>query len=116
MTGHYKWASSVKATHLLAALQGTASDVLHRVPKEVTYKETIKALEDCFGDQHQATAYRSQLKMTTQYTGNSLPEFNTAIEQLAHRTNPALPEYHARREEFVHTFQLHSVSDKELPT
>jgi hypothetical protein len=45
--------------HLLAALQGQASNVLHGVPKEATYKETIKALEDHFRDQHLATVHQS---------------------------------------------------------
>jgi hypothetical protein len=72
--GHYKWATCAKATHLLVALQGSATDVLHGVPKEVTY-EAIEALEDCFGDQHLAAAYGSQLKIRNYLVGESLKEF-----------------------------------------
>jgi hypothetical protein len=46
MAEHRKWASCIKATHLLAALQGWASDVLHKVPKEVTFEEIIEDIEN----------------------------------------------------------------------
>jgi hypothetical protein len=72
--------------------------MLHRVPKEVTYEGTLETLEDCFVNQHQAIAYCSQLKRRIQCTGDSLQVFDTAIEQLAQRAYPALPEDHARRE------------------
>jgi hypothetical protein len=70
-----------EVTYLIAALQGRACDVLHGVPRGATYEETIEALEDRFGDQHLAAAYRSQLKTRTQKPGESLQEFATAIEQ-----------------------------------
>jgi hypothetical protein len=63
----------------------------------VTCEETLEALEDHFEDQHLATTYRSQLKMT-QVVGESLQEFATAFEQLVHNACPALPEDHMRRE------------------
>jgi hypothetical protein len=44
-----KWALCTKAMYLLAALQGWASNHLQGVCKGVTYEETIRALEDCFG-------------------------------------------------------------------
>jgi hypothetical protein len=56
MAGHCKWAPCLKAMNLLTALQGQASDIFHGVLKEATYEETIKALDDHFGDQHLATA------------------------------------------------------------
>jgi hypothetical protein len=40
----------------LIIFQGWATDMLHGVPKEVTYEETLEALEDRFGDQHLAAA------------------------------------------------------------
>jgi hypothetical protein len=67
---HYGGAPRVKATHMVTALQDRASIVLHRVSKEAMY-ETIKALEDRFGDQHLAAAYFSQLKTRTQHVGES---------------------------------------------
>jgi hypothetical protein len=75
---------------LITALQDRATDMLQGVPKGVTYEETLEALEDIFGDQHLAALYRSQLKSRTQGVGQSLQEFATAIEQLAHQAYPAL--------------------------
>jgi hypothetical protein len=49
----------VKFTYLITALKGRATDGLHGVPKGATYEETPDALEDRFGDQHLAAAYRS---------------------------------------------------------
>jgi hypothetical protein len=43
---HYNQAQSIKATHVLTTLQGWALEVLHKVPKAVTYKETIRVTED----------------------------------------------------------------------
>jgi hypothetical protein len=87
-----RWMPREKATYLIAALQGRASDELHWVPTGATYEEAINALEDRFGDQHLAAAYRSQPKVRTQKAGESPHEFATAIKQLA--TAPAL---HCRR-------------------
>jgi hypothetical protein len=68
--------------------------MLHGVPKGTTYEETLQALEDCFRDQHLAIVYCSQLKTRTQGVRESLQEFSTAVEQLAHHAYPALPEDH----------------------
>jgi hypothetical protein len=76
----------------------TCSDDKPDEETSVTYEEALQALEDRFGDQHFAAAYRSQLKARTQRTGESLREFATAIEQLAYRAYPTLPEEHIRRE------------------
>jgi hypothetical protein len=59
-----------------------------------------EALEDCFVDQHLAVVYCIQLKMRTQRIRESLQEleFATAVEQLAHRACPELPQDHVRRE------------------
>jgi hypothetical protein len=90
------WMRLEKSTYLITALQGRATYVLHRVPKGATYEENLEALEDSFGDQYLVAAFRSQLKTRTQ--GESLQEFATAVEQLAHRAYPALPEDHISRE------------------
>jgi chromosome segregation ATPase len=80
MAKHYKWAPYIKVTHLVTTLQDLTSDVLHEVPKGVMYKETIKALEECFRNQQQATAYCAHLKKRTQLIGKPLQEFATAIK------------------------------------
>jgi hypothetical protein len=75
-----------------------ASDVFHGVLKEATYEETIKALDDHFGDQHLATAYHIQLKTRAQGVSESLQDFATTVEQLAHSAYTALPKDNVRRE------------------
>jgi BarA-like signal transduction histidine kinase len=80
-----------KLTYLITALKGRATDVLYSIPTNVTYEKTLQALEDHFGDQHVAAAFRSQLKMRTQRAGKFLLVFAIAIEQLAHHAYPTLP-------------------------
>jgi chromosome condensin MukBEF ATPase and DNA-binding subunit MukB len=59
---------------------------LHGIPEGATHEETLQALEDRFGDQHFAAAYRRQLKTKTQRIAESFQEFATAIERLGYRT------------------------------
>jgi hypothetical protein len=87
-----------KSTYLSTALQGRATDVLHGIPKSATYEETLQALDYRFGEEHFAAEYRNQFKVRTQKVGESLQDFATAIQQLARRAYPALPEEHIRRE------------------
>jgi hypothetical protein len=44
------------------------------------YQETLQVLENHLGDQHFAAAFRSQLNIRTQRAGESLQDFDTAIE------------------------------------
>jgi hypothetical protein len=66
---HYEWEPCVKATHLPTALQDWAPDELHGAPRGVMYGETIRVLEDQFGDQHLATEYCNHLKTRTHGDG-----------------------------------------------
>jgi hypothetical protein len=84
--------------YFITALKGQAADVLHGIPTNVTREETLQALEDRFGYQHFAAAFCSELKTRTQRAGESQQDFATAIEQLAHRAYPTLPEDHIMRE------------------
>jgi hypothetical protein len=95
---HNRWSDRGKSTYLITALKGRAADVLYGIPTNTTYEETLRALEDRFGDQRFSAAYRCQLTSRTQKTGESLQDFATAIEQLAHRAYPTLPEDHVRKE------------------
>jgi hypothetical protein len=98
VTEHNCWTHQEKLTYLITALKGRAADVLHTIPTNATYEENLQAQEDRFGEKHFAAAYRSQLKMRTQRAGESLQEFAIAIEQLAHRAYPTLPEDHIKRQ------------------
>jgi hypothetical protein len=98
VTGHNHWSDKEKSTYLITALKGRAADVLHGIPINTTYERILQTLEDRFGDQQFAAAYCCQLRTRTQEAGESLQDFVTAIEQLAHRAYPTLPEEHVWRE------------------
>jgi hypothetical protein len=93
---HNQWSDREKSTYLITALKGRAADMLSGIPTNTTYKDTLQALEDRFGDKHFASAYCCQLTRT-QKAGESLQDFVTAIELLAHRAYPTLPEDHIGR-------------------
>jgi hypothetical protein len=94
---HNQWSHQEKSTYLITALKGRVADVLHGIPTNATYGETLQALDDRFGDQHFAATYRCQLTRT-QRVGETLQDFAMAGEQLAHRAYPTLPEDHVGRE------------------
>jgi hypothetical protein len=89
---HNRCTRQEKATYMTTALQGRATDVLHGIRKGATNEGTLQALEVRHGNQHFAATYRSQTKERTWRATESLQDFATAIEQLAHRTYPTLPE------------------------
>jgi hypothetical protein len=70
--------------------------VLNVISTNATYEESLQALEDRFRDQHFAAAYGNQLTTRTQEAGESIQNFATAVEQVAHRTHPAQPENHIK--------------------
>jgi hypothetical protein len=95
---HNCWTWQEKSTYLTTVLQDQATDMLHRLPKGVTYEEKLEALEDRFRYQHLAAAYRSQLKTRTYIVAwnpcKNLPQpLNSSTicllnRPLAHRTCP----------------------------
>jgi hypothetical protein len=95
---HNSWSKRDKSTYLITALKGGAADVLPVIPTNTTYENTFQALEDRFSDQHFAVAYRYQVRTRIQKAGESLQDFATALELLAHRAYPTLPEDHIGRE------------------
>jgi hypothetical protein len=74
------------------------ADVLPGIPTNTTYEDTLRALEDRFGDQHFATACRCQLTARIQNPGESIEDFTTAIKMLALRAYPNLPADYIARE------------------
>jgi hypothetical protein len=68
------------------------------IQTNTTYENTLQALEDRFGDQQFAAAYRCQLTTRIQNPREPLQDFATAIEMLAHRAYPNLPADYVARE------------------
>jgi hypothetical protein len=95
---HNRWSNQDKSTYLIIALKGRAADVLPGIPTNTTYEDTLRALEDRFGDQHFAAAYCCQLTSRRQNPEESLQGFATAIEMLALRAYPNLPADYVARE------------------
>jgi hypothetical protein len=87
---HNDWTPREKAAHL-RLLQGQAADILHSVPAEESYEDIVGAVQYRFGDHQLAATYQSQLKARVQTSGETLQEFATAIEQLAHWALVGLP-------------------------
>jgi hypothetical protein len=85
---HNRWSDRKKSTYLITALKGCAADVLPGIPTNTTYEDSLQALEDRFGDQHFAAAYRCQLTRT-QKAGEFLQDFATDL--LTDRAYPTLP-------------------------
>jgi hypothetical protein len=83
---------------LITDMEGRAVEVLYGILLNATYEETLQALENRFGDQHFAAAYRCQLTTRTQKARKSLQDFATNTELLAHRVYPTMPEDHIKGE------------------
>jgi hypothetical protein len=94
---HSRFLDQDKSTYCTTAWKGRAADVLHGIPTNTTYEETLQTLEDRFGDQHFAAVYRCQLTRT-QKAGESLQDFAMVIERLAHSAYPTVSEDHIWRE------------------
>jgi hypothetical protein len=85
------------STYLITALTGRVADVLPSIPTNTTYVDTLQALKDRFGDQHFAAAYRCQLTTRKQKAEESLQDFATTIELLAHSAYPTTRRPHMKR-------------------
>jgi hypothetical protein len=57
---HNHWSPQEKSAYLITTLKDRVTDVLHGIPTNATYEETLQALEDRFGGQHFAAAFRQQ--------------------------------------------------------
>jgi hypothetical protein len=73
-------------------LQGQAVDVLHYIPTEALYEDTVEALEGLYGDHQMTAAYSSQL------TDKSTRKSAAAMDQMARHAFVGLPQYHMRKE------------------
>ncbi|GBM75174.1 hypothetical protein AVEN_163729-1 [Araneus ventricosus] len=77
------WMDFVKASQLVASLQGSAAEVLQGIPADkLTDLTTIeKALESRFEDSHLTQFYRTELKTRRQKPGENLQELAAAVQR-----------------------------------
>jgi hypothetical protein len=73
---HNGWEAREKATHLFA-------DMLHNVPADELYDDTVRALKGRYRHYQLAAIYLFKPKAWTQLGGKSIQEFAAAVEQLA---------------------------------
>jgi hypothetical protein len=92
---HNLWLNREKSKYLITDFEGPGGRRATRNPDKY---ELLQALDDRFGDQRFAATYRCQLTTRTQKAGESMQDFATAFELLAHRAYPTLPEEHIERE------------------
>ncbi len=78
-----------KATALVLALRGKASELLQTIPDQRDYGAIVKAIELRYGDEHMQEVFRVQLKTRQQKPGESLQELEADIERLAHLSYPS---------------------------
>jgi hypothetical protein len=107
-----QWSDRNKSTYLITALKGRAADVLPGIPTNTTYEDALQALEDRFGDQHFAAAYRCQLTTRIQNPRESLQDFATAIKTLARCAYPNLPADVAREAGKAFTYGIRDADIK----
>jgi hypothetical protein len=81
---HKDWTPREKAANFRNVLQDQADGILHSVSGEALYEDIVGALQDRFGDHQLAAAYRSQLNVILQTSGETLQDFDAAVEQLTH--------------------------------
>lgn len=84
-----KWDSNEeKATALVLALRGKASELLQSIPNQQDYAALVQVMELRYGDEHLQEVYRVQLKTRQQRSDETLQELETDIERLAHLAYP----------------------------
>lgn len=85
------WTNEEKATALVIALRGQASELLQTIPNQDDYDALVNALELRYGNEHLQEVYRVQLKARQQKSGETLQELEADIERLAHLAYPSAP-------------------------
>ena len=77
-----------KATALVLALRGAASEVLQTITEQLDYHVIVRAMELRFGNGNTQEVHRVQLKTRQQKSGETFQELATDIERLVHLAYP----------------------------
>ncbi|KAJ8962257.1 hypothetical protein NQ318_018231 [Aromia moschata] len=88
------WSLAEKATALMLALRGDATDILQTLSLEEQddYHQLVKHLEMRYGQSHLEHVYHSQLKNRYQKSNESLQEFEADIVRLVRLAYSSTPE------------------------
>lgn len=87
------WSAESKAATLIVSLKGSAAEVLQTIPdsERDNYEALMRAIERRYGSEHRRQIYQIELQNRGQKANESLQEFATEIERLAHLANADAP-------------------------
>lgn len=88
-----RWDNEDKATALMLALRGEASEVLKTLPSAAhkNYDLILATLQRRYGEEHKQDLFRIELRNRKQKPGESLQQLAADIERLAHQSYPTYP-------------------------
>ncbi|XP_049316545.1 uncharacterized protein LOC125779313 [Bactrocera dorsalis] len=93
------WNAADKVASLFVSLKGLAAEILQTIPdcERDNYEALMSAIERRYGSEHRKQIYQIELQNRGQKMNESLQEFATEIERLAHLANADAPvDYIAR--------------------
>lgn len=89
-----RWGKDEKATALVLALRGDASNVLQTITfsQQQDYEAVVRQMERRYGDKHLQQVYQAQLKARVQKVGESIQVFESDIARLVRQAYPTAPD------------------------
>ncbi|XP_049310622.1 uncharacterized protein LOC125778134 [Bactrocera dorsalis] len=87
------WNAADKVASLFVSLKGPAAEILQTIPdcERDNYEALMSAIERRYGSEHRKQIYQIELQNRGQKMNESLQEFATEIERLAHLANADAP-------------------------
>ncbi|XP_049312637.1 uncharacterized protein LOC125778503 [Bactrocera dorsalis] len=87
------WNAADKVASLFVSLKGPAAEILQTIPdcERDNYEALMSAIERRYGSEHRKQVYQIELQNRGQKMNESLQEFATEIERLAHLANADAP-------------------------
>ncbi|XP_049306171.1 uncharacterized protein LOC125776686 [Bactrocera dorsalis] len=87
------WNAADKVVSLFVSLKGPAAEILQTIPdcERDNYEALMSAIERRYGSEHRKQIYQIELQNRGQKMNESLQEFATEIERLAHLANADAP-------------------------
>ncbi|XP_049307310.1 uncharacterized protein LOC125777132 [Bactrocera dorsalis] len=87
------WNPADKVASLFVSLKGPAAEILQTIPdcERDNYEALMSAIERRYGSEHRKQIYQIELQNRGQKMNESLQEFATEIERLAHLANADAP-------------------------
>ncbi|XP_049316417.1 myosin-13-like [Bactrocera dorsalis] len=87
------WNAADKVASLFLSLKGPAAEILQTIPdcERDNYEALMSAIERRYGSEHRKQIYQIELQIRGQKINESLQEFATEIERLAHLANADAP-------------------------